>query len=114
MQALNAVIVDLMGPLGPLMLVGGLGVLMIVAALPFMLKKEVDPLEKLKKNNGQSANEGPKDRLRTGKSNKRLERYSSFLEPQNEKEYSAMRCGISTSPSSRLAFSACLAAWSTS
>ncbi|WP_375175262.1 type II secretion system F family protein [Pseudooceanicola sp.] len=91
MHAINAVIVDLLGPLGPLMLVGGLGVLMIVATLPFMLKKEVDPLEKLKKNNGQSANEGPKDRLRAGKSNKRLERYSSFLEPQNEKEYSAMR-----------------------
>lgn len=91
MQALNTIIVDLLGPLGPLMLVGGLGVLLIVGSLPFMLKKEVDPLEKLKKNSAADASIGHKDRLRTAKSNKRLERYSSFLEPQNEKEYSAMR-----------------------
>lgn len=91
MQALNAVIVDLLGPLGPLMLVGGLGVLMIVAALPFMLKKEADPLDKLKQSNAKDAASTHKDKLRTGKANKRLERYSSFLEPQNEKEYSAMR-----------------------
>ncbi|WP_136634705.1 type II secretion system F family protein [Pseudooceanicola onchidii] len=91
MQQINAIIVDMLGPLGPLMLVGGLGVLLIVGSLPFMLKKEVDPLEKLKKNNGAPVPANAKDRLRTGKSNKRLERYSSFLEPQNEKEYSAMR-----------------------
>lgn len=91
MQAINEIIVGLLGPLGPLMLVGGLGVLMIVAALPFMLKKEVDPLDKLKKNAGPQGDAPQKDRLRTAKSNKRLERYSSFLEPQNEKEYSAMR-----------------------
>ena len=91
MQAVNEIVVGLLGPLGPLMLVGGLGVLMIVAALPFMLKKEVDPLEKLKKNSGTQVDVPHKDRLRTAKSNKRLERYSNFLEPQNEKEYSAMR-----------------------
>jgi tight adherence protein C len=91
MQAINDMIVQLLGPLGPLMLVGGLGVLMILASLPFMLRKEVDPLDKLKKNSESTGVTQVKDRLRTGQSNKRLERYSSFLEPKDEKEYSAMR-----------------------
>lgn len=90
MQNINNMLVELLGPLGPLMLVGGLGVLMIVASIPFMLKKDVDPLEKLKRSNAADA-PAQRDRLRTAKTNKRLERYSSFLEPQNEKEYSAMR-----------------------
>ena len=91
MQQINALIVDLLGPLGPLLLVGGLGVLMILASIPFMLKKEVDPLEKLKKNAAATTAGPTKDRLRTARTNKRLERYSNFLEPQNEEEYSAMR-----------------------
>ncbi|EAQ02851.1 type II/IV secretion system protein, TadC subfamily protein [Pseudooceanicola batsensis HTCC2597] len=90
MEALTNILTDMMGPLGPLIVVGGLGVLMIVGALPFMLKKEVDPLEKLKQN-GTPATADNKDKLRNNKRNQRLERYSSFLEPQNEKEYSAMR-----------------------
>lgn len=86
------ILTDMMGPLGPLYVVGGLGVLMVVGTLPFLLQKQVDPLEKLKKNAGQSADAGAgKDRLRHKKRNNRLERYSSFLEPQNEKEMSAMR-----------------------
>ena len=122
MQAINAIIVDLLGPLGPLLLVGGLGVLLILGSLPFMLKKEVDPLDKLKKNAASDMNAATKDRLRTTRSNKRLERYSSFLEPQDEKEYSAMRTKLlqagyrskdavrySTSRRSRSASSACLA-----
>ena len=92
MEALNSVLVEILGPMGPLLVVGGLGILLILGTLPFMMKKDVDPLEKLKRSNAErTVAPVHKDRLRTAKSNKKLERYSTFLEPQNEKEMSAMR-----------------------
>lgn len=92
MEALNSVLVEMLGPMGPLLVVGGLGILLILGTLPFMMKKDVDPLEKLKRSNAErTVAPVHKDRLRTAKSNKKLERYSTFLEPQNEKEMSAMR-----------------------
>ncbi|KGM49475.1 type II secretion system F family protein [Pseudooceanicola atlanticus] len=92
MEAINSLLVGALGPLGPLMVVGGLGLLLILVTLPFLITKKEDPLEKLKRSNAeQSRGDAKHDRLRNAKSNKKLERYSSFLEPQNEAEYSAMR-----------------------
>jgi tight adherence protein C len=90
MEAVTKLLTDMLGPMGPLIVVGGLGVLLILGTLPFLLRKEVDPLDKLKKS-AQADAPAHRDKLRTAKTNKKLERYSSFLEPQNEKEYSAMR-----------------------
>ena len=39
---------DQFGPLGPLLAVGLLGLVLIIATLPMMLKKQADPLAKLK------------------------------------------------------------------
>ena len=39
MQKLNAMIVDMLGPFGPLMLVGMLGVFLILLTLPILMKK---------------------------------------------------------------------------
>jgi len=91
-EAFTKILTDMMGPMGPLIVVGGLGVLMILGTLPFLMQKKEDPLEKLKKNGAErpSATD-TKDRLRQKKRSNRLDRYSSFLEPQNEKEMSAMR-----------------------
>ncbi|MGI3170547.1 type II secretion system F family protein [Pseudooceanicola sp. C21-150M6] len=90
MSGLMDMLTGLMGPMGPLIAVGGLGFLLIIGTLPFLLVRQEDPLEKLKRDR-EAAPNVQKDRLRTNKRNDKLERYSSFLEPQNEEEYSAMR-----------------------
>ena len=42
MNNLNALLVEKMGPLGPLVAVGGLGVLLVVLVLPTLLKRRID------------------------------------------------------------------------
>ncbi|WP_375687213.1 type II secretion system F family protein [Pseudooceanicola sp. LIPI14-2-Ac024] len=92
MDAINQFLVDLLGPFGALYLVGGLGLLLIVVTLPFFLRREVDPIDKLKANAQNTAGSEKKDRLRlSGGKIDKLEKYSNFLEPQNEEEYSAVR-----------------------
>lgn len=92
MNSINAMLVNLLGPMGPLLAVGGLGLLLVVAALPMLLKKQEDPLDKLKKSNAQRETEQQKQTLRSGSNqHDKLEKYAGFLEPQNEEEYSAMR-----------------------
>jgi len=83
---------DLLGPFGPLMVVGLLGVLLILVTLPALLGGPRDPLEKLKAQNAAAASGNTKERLRNSYGNKdKLEKYSNFLEPQDEAEYSAIR-----------------------
>ncbi len=92
MEAIQTMITDTLGPFGPLLVVGLLGVFMILITLPVLLKKEVDPLDKLKANSRQTEKKGVKgEKLRSGASRDKLEKYSNFLEPQNEEEYSAIK-----------------------
>ena len=88
----EAFIVDQLGPFGPLMLVGALGFMMIVATLPFLLKKEKDPLDRLKANQRTVQNmPGKTEKLRNASGKDKLEKYASFLEPQDEEDYSAVK-----------------------
>ena len=94
MQDLMQFITDRLGPAGPLYLVGGLGLFLILLTIPFFLKKQDDPLEKLKASNqggGKDGTDKHREALRAKQANERLERYSTFLEPQNEEEYSAIK-----------------------
>ncbi|PJE32488.1 Bacterial type II secretion system protein F domain protein [Pseudooceanicola marinus] len=94
MQDLMQFITDRLGPAGPLYLVGGLGLFLILLTIPFFLKKQDDPLEKLKASNQGGSKDGTdkhREALRAKQANERLERYSTFLEPQNEEEYSAIK-----------------------
>ncbi len=86
-------IVELLGPLGPLMLVGALGLLLVLLTLPFLLKRKADPLDKLRQNKPPKADKkGEKSqKLRNSTKNDKLEKYSEFLEPKNEEEYTAIR-----------------------
>lgn len=91
MEAILAIIVDVLGPFGPLMVVGLLGVFLVLITLPILLKREVDPLDKLKSASGAGSEKKEKgDRLRSGGKDK-LAKYSNFLEPQDAEEYSAAR-----------------------
>ncbi|SLN48139.1 Bacterial type II secretion system protein F domain protein [Roseovarius gaetbuli] len=86
------VLTGALGPFGPVIAVGALGVMLVLAVLPIMLKQKQDPLNKLKQANLASKGQAPSnERLRSGSRNEKLDRYASFLEPQDEKQLSQMR-----------------------
>ena len=91
LNTINATLTDKMGPFGPLIVVGFLGLAMILLTLPVLLKKTADPLDKLKAMANPATKGGKQDRLRTPQGKDKLEKYSTFLEPQDEKEYSAVK-----------------------
>ncbi|MEM9708051.1 MAG: type II secretion system F family protein [Pseudomonadota bacterium] len=91
---INTFLTDNLGPFGPLIAIGGLGVILIMLTLPTLLKKDVDPLDRIKEQGRayDTAAKGDKGaRLRTNNKKDKLEKYSNFLEPQSEEEYSAIR-----------------------
>ncbi|KKL96478.1 hypothetical protein LCGC14_1844090 [marine sediment metagenome] len=51
MNDLIAMLTDMLGPLGPMIALGGLGLLLVLATLPFLLTKKPDPLDKLRREN---------------------------------------------------------------
>ena len=58
MENLNTMITDMLGPFGPLMLVGMLGVFLILLTLPILLKKQADPLDRLKSSSRKEGKKG--------------------------------------------------------
>ena len=89
---INAMLVDTLGPLGPVILIGALGLLMMILVLPSMLKKTAEPFSKIKAQRvagGKSTNQGPD--LRRGEKVDKLEKYAGFLEPQDEETMTAAR-----------------------
>ncbi|WP_417246567.1 type II secretion system F family protein [Celeribacter sp.] len=92
-EIFSAILGDQLGPFGPLILMGTLGAVLILFTLPVLLKKKQDPLDRLRdqiKAGKDAANGKTPARLRyDSKKGASLEKYSSFLEPQDEEEYSA-------------------------
>lgn len=92
LESIQTMITDLLGPFGPLMLVGLLGVLMILVTLPILLQKQDDPLDRLRDQARKQRKDGAAtEKLRTATSKDKLEKYSSFLEPQDADEYGAVK-----------------------
>lgn len=92
LDPVNAWLVALLGPSGPLLAVGLLGALLICLALPAMLSRPADPLDKLRAQaRDVTLLKEKQARLRQPTGKDKLEKYSNFLEPQDEKEYSAVR-----------------------
>jgi tight adherence protein C len=91
LNTFNDMMVGVLGPTGPMLALGGLGLVLIVATLPTMLKKQVNPYDKLKaqKLGKEPAAKGPKLRA-SGKEDK-LQKFSAFLEPQDAEQMSAAR-----------------------
>jgi tight adherence protein C len=94
LSAINDWLVAEFGELGPLYAVGVLGVFLVALTLPVFLKRRADPLDKLKSDARRGAASAAPDRkaLRhdSGRSDK-LDKFSSFLEPQDEAELSSAR-----------------------
>ncbi len=85
-------ITDALGPFGPIIVAGTLGVILVMLALAAHFGQRKDPLDKLKESeHARLHNQDVQKQLRTGKKNKKLDRYSNFLEPQDEKQLSQIR-----------------------
>ncbi|MCB1338988.1 MAG: type II secretion system F family protein [Maritimibacter sp.] len=85
-------LLDSFGPFGPLLLVGGLGLILVLATLPMLLKRQQDPLDRLKK--AQAQPEQGKQKLRSAAGSSKpdkLAKYKEFLEPKDAEEYSAIQ-----------------------
>ena len=80
------------GPNAQMVLLLVLGGLLLLLAIPFIMSKEVDPLEKLKEQaQGRSSQDDNRQKLRAEKGNKQLGKYAKLLEPKSAEEYSAIR-----------------------
>ena len=92
----NRLLVDLIGPLGPVVVVGGLGLVLVLVTLPVILKRRADPLDKLKaasaaaeKATGTNAHV-----LRRGDKSDKLQKFATFLEPQDAAEMTTARLNM--------------------
>jgi tight adherence protein C len=80
------------GDLAPMIVVGLLGVLLVLVVLPALLKPNKDPFNKLKDSvRRRRGDDGPKKprALRVGGKDDRLDRFSQYLQPQDQDELSA-------------------------
>lgn len=91
---LNTQLTDRFGPLGPLLALGILGLILIVAVVPMLLKRPEEPFDKLRAQRDaaeKSTVRQPTANLRTkGKADK-LEKFATFLEPQDHETMTASR-----------------------
>jgi tight adherence protein C len=91
-ENLKTMLTEQLGPFGPLLAVGILGLFLVLFTLPVLLKKRVDPLDRLRgSNHTTEPSKEPTQKLRHGSGKDKLEKYSEFLEPKDEQEYSVVR-----------------------
>jgi len=91
---INDLLTNQLGEFGPLIAMGVLGLLMIGLIIPLMMSQPEDPMKKLKRaitDETHNKSKPKKDRLRQSGRNEQLEKFATFLEPQNADELSAMQ-----------------------
>ncbi|MCE6951926.1 type II secretion system F family protein [Cereibacter sphaeroides] len=87
---IETILTDQLGPLGPLFAVGAVGIILIAAALPSMLKKRVEPFDRIKQQ--RTAAQAPASQaLRRSTGTEKLDRFANLLEPKTAEELSASR-----------------------
>ncbi|SIN80029.1 type II secretion system F family protein [Vannielia litorea] len=97
LQNANDWLIATFGELGPLYAIGALGLLLVLLTLPTFLKRQADPMDKLKGTGGTASRasklaEGKGAKLRSSsKSGEKLDKFATFLEPQSAEEMSAAR-----------------------
>lgn len=91
MDALNTMLIDLLGPAGPLIVVAGLAFLLILASIPLMLSSRPDPMDRLKNNGKATMDAETKAILRDKRKNAKLNKYAQYLEPKSAEELGEMR-----------------------
>lgn len=89
---LNTQISEMLGPMGLIIIAGVMGLCLVAITIAMMLRQPEDPLNKLKRASS-APRGGDKDtaRLRQAGSNKQLQKFAKFLEPEDVAELSAMQ-----------------------
>ncbi|MGR3635519.1 MAG: type II secretion system F family protein [Shimia sp.] len=93
MEALVLMLTDMLGPNGPMIAVGVIVAFVALAAVPLLLSRRDDPIEKLKRaqSGGGDKASGKKEVLRRKSANAKLDKYKAFLEPQDAEELSSVQ-----------------------
>ncbi len=92
LNRINDFLTGQLGDFGPLIAVGVLGLFMILLTIPMMLNQPEDPLKKLKRSaESTDKPKSKKEQLRQRGRNEKLERFATFLEPQDAEELSAIQ-----------------------
>jgi tight adherence protein C len=92
LNTINEMLTGALGPYGPLLLVGGLGIVLVVVAIPVLLKREAEPFDKIRAQaQARKATDALNPKLRRADKNDKLEKFASFLEPQDAETMSASR-----------------------
>lgn len=91
-DAFNALITGALGPFGMIIILGVLGVVLVLATVAMMMNQPEDPLDKLARaakapRPGQDE-DGKTAKLRQKDGNAQLEKFATFLEPQDVGELS--------------------------
>lgn len=89
-QTLYQLMIDQLGPFGPIIVLGCFGMFIIIMTLPALLAHRADPFDRIKGSNVTvgAANE---IRLRNQEVGSNLDRFAQYLEPQDQKEFSQRR-----------------------
>lgn len=90
LSGIKQMLIDMMGPIGPLVGVAFLGFLLVLLALPAVLSRKPEPFDKLKAHRAAAA-PAKGEVLRAAKKVDKLEKFATFLEPQSAEELSASR-----------------------
>jgi tight adherence protein C len=91
LNAINAKLVEMVGPLGPALAILLLAVILLALALPSLLKKQVDPLDKIRAQRTQAKPGAAGADLRLGLKEDKLAKFATFLEPQDQVTMSASK-----------------------
>ncbi|MEM9209992.1 MAG: type II secretion system F family protein [Pseudomonadota bacterium] len=91
MDTIITYLTDLLGPAGPYIALGAVGIFFVFLSVPIMLSQRPDPFERIK-----GVHEAPSKRGRnpdslrnTGSDIAQLDRFAQYLEPTDQKEFSA-------------------------
>ena len=89
LNQLNEQINEALGPMGLIIIIGTLGVTLVALTLVMMLRQPEDPLSKLKRTSSAPAADGARQQLRQSDQNAQLQKFATFLEPEDVAELSA-------------------------
>ncbi len=98
LSELITALTNLMGPSGPIIALGIIGIFLVTLTLPFILVKQKDPFDRIKSptHTKQSKDSATKASisLRQDKSGPNLDKFATFLEPQDQEELSKSRLNL--------------------
>lgn len=87
----GGVFYEMLGPMAPVIIVGGLGAVLLLLAVSMLFRQRPDPMDKLAAQTRQQKTMKSETLRSGGTTNKKLEKYGSFLEPQDQESYSEIQ-----------------------